>query len=314
MRRLLPLLLTPLLVAAAPVPAKPLRVVVLSDFNGSYGSTAYPAALTRSVGRIVREWRPDLVLSAGDLIAGQQASLTDARVRAMWAAFDRDVHAPLREAGIPFAAALGNHDAGLSRDRRLAAEYWREHAPKLNYVERANFPFRSSFTFGGSLFVAVLDASGPNVGADQRAWLARQLATPQARRAGIRLVLGHLPLAGVSEGKNKPGEVIRDPLPLREVMEEGQVLAYVSGHHAAFYPGRLGGLNVLASGGIGGRHYVGHPGTARSTVTLLSLNTAQGTATFQTFDADTGADVRTASLPARLSGLGGPLVRVNDLE
>ncbi|WP_216328396.1 metallophosphoesterase family protein [Deinococcus aestuarii] len=314
MRRLLPLLLVPLLVGAAPAPASPLRVVILSDFNGAYGSTAYPAALTRSVGRIVREWKPDLVLSAGDLIAGQKAALTDARVRAMWAAFDRDVRAPLDKAGIPFAFTLGNHDASLRRDRRLAAEYWRGHAPELNYVERANFPFRYTFTFGGRLFVAVLDASGPNVGADQRAWLARQLATPEAREAGIRLVVGHLPLAGVSGGKNKPGEIIRDPLPLRKIMEEGRVLAYVSGHHAAFYPGRLGGLNVLASGGIGGRDYVGHPRTARSTVTLLSLDTAGGTATFKTFDADTGAEVKMASLPARLNGLGGSLVRVDELK
>ncbi|WP_102127648.1 metallophosphoesterase family protein [Deinococcus planocerae] len=315
MRHLLPLLLVPLLVGAAPAPASPLRIVILSDFNGSYGSTTYPAALRRSVDRIVREWRPDLMLSAGDLIAGQKVSLTDARVRAMWAAFDRDVRAPLGEAGIPFAFTLGNHDASLQRDRKLAADYWRGHAPKLDYVERAHFPFRYTFTFGnGRLFVAVLDASGPNVGADQRLWLVRQLATPEARRAGIRLVLGHLPLAGVSGGKNKPGEVIRDPLPLRKVMEEGRVLAYVSGHHAAFYPGRLGGLNILASGGIGGRDYVGHPGTARSTVTLLNLDTAEGTAIFKTFDADTGAEVKTASLPEQLNGLGGPLVRVDELK
>lgn len=97
-------------------------------------------------------------------------------------------------------------------------------------------------------------------------------------------------------------------------MEEGRVLAYVSGHHAAFYPGRLGGLNVLASGGIGGRDYVGYPGTARSTVTLLSLDTTEGSATFKTFAADTGAEMKTASLPTRLNGLGGPLVRVEELK
>ncbi|GGR51671.1 metallophosphoesterase [Deinococcus seoulensis] len=314
----LPLLLLPLLLSAAPVsPAlpDPVRVAILSDFNGPYGSTSYPPALGRSVTRIVNDWRPDAVLSAGDLIAGQKASLTDAQVRAMWAAFDRDVHAPLNRAGIPFAFTPGNHDASLPRDRREARTYWQAHPPALTFVDRADFPFRSSFTLGGgTVFVATLDASGPVVDAAQRAWLAAQLASAPARAAGIRLVLGHLPLAGVSEGKNRAGEVIRDAGPLRQVMQEGRVLAYVSGHHAAYYPGQLGSLNVLASGGIGGRNYVGYPGTARSTVTLLTLHPAAGSATFQTVDADTGQPVQTSSLPARLDGLGGPLNRVNDFR
>ncbi|GGM12562.1 metallophosphoesterase family protein [Deinococcus aerophilus] len=298
--------------ALPPAGPPPLRVVVLSDFNGPYGSVTYPAALSRTVQRTVNEWKPDLVLSAGDLIAGQKASLSDARVRAMWAAFDREVGAPLKTAGSPFAFTLGNHDASLARDRREAAAYWQAHVPALTYVDRRAFPFRYSFTFGGGrLFVAVLDASGPQVSPEQRTWLAGQLATPQAQAAGVRLVMGHLPLAGVSAGKNVAGEVIHDPTPLRQIMEQGRVLAYLSGHHAAYYPARLGGLNVLASGGIGGRDYVGVPGTARSTVTVLSVDTAAGHATFQTFDAETGQAVATSALPTRISGLGGPLIRVD---
>ena len=319
MRALLPLLLPPLLLGAAPAPlGDVVRVAVLSDFNGSYGSTAYPAALHRSVKRIVEDWKPDAVLSAGDLIAGQKASLTDAQVRAMWAAFERDVHAPFRRAGIPFGFTLGNHDASLARDRREAAAYWKAHPSALNFVDRADFPFRSSFTLkspsGRSLFVASLDAGGPNVNAEQRAWLAGQLASPAARGAEARVVLGHLPLAGISAGKNRPGEVIREAQPLREVMERGQVLAYISGHHAAYYPGRVGRLNVFASGGIGGRDYLGHPGTARSTLSLLTFDLRAGRATFRTVDAETGAEVRAASLPARIDGLGGPVTRVEELQ
>ncbi|WP_291429811.1 metallophosphoesterase [Deinococcus sp.] len=340
---LLPLFLLPLLLSAAPAPALApapapalaftpalagdVRVAILSDFNGPYGSTAYPPALGRSVARIVNDWRPDAVLSAGDLIAGQKASLTDTQVRAMWAAFDRDVRAPLNRAGIPFAFTLGNHDASLLRDRREARTYWQAHPPALAFVNRADFPFRSSFTLGGgTVFVAILDAAGPVVDAGQRAWLAAQLASAPARAASIRLVMGHLPLAGVSEGKNRVGEVIRDAGPLRQVMQDGRVLAYISGHHAAYYPGRLGtpgqlasagqpgGLNVLASGGIGGRDYVGHPGTARSTLTLLTLHPATGRATFQTVDADTGQPIQTDSLPARIVGLGGTMNRVSDFR
>lgn len=317
MRRLV--LLLPLLLSAAPLSpsAQPVRLAILGDFNGPYGSTTYPAPLARSVTRIVNEWQPDAVLSPGDLIGAQQASLGDAQVRAMWAAFDREVREPLTRAGIPFAFTLGNHDASprSPRDRREAATYWAAHVPPLAFVDRAAFPFRFSFTLGsGAVFVASLDASGPDVSAGQRAWLAAQLASPAARAAGARLVLGHLPLAGVSAGKNRPGEVLRDAPALRQIMEAGRVLAYVHGHHAAFYPARLGRLNVLSAGGIGGRDYVGHPGTARSTVTLLTVWPAQGRATFETVDAATGQPVDPASLPARLDGLNGPLVRVRDFR
>ena len=332
MRALLPVLLVlPTAAAlqpspsASPAPA-PLRVAVLSDFNGAYGATMYPAALGRVMNRVLNVWRPDAVLSAGDLIAGQKASLTDAQVRAMWAAFDRNVGAPLSNARIPFGFTLGNHDAGLARDRREAAAYWNAHTPALKFVDRAAFPFRFSFTLGGGrVFVVSLDAAGPQVDAAQRAWLARELARPEARGAGLRLVLGHLPLAGVSTGKNRPGEVIREADALRGVMERGGVNLYVHGHHAAFYPARLGGsavsgagtgagLNVLSSGGIGGRDYLGFPGTARSTVTLLTLWPEQGRVTFQTYDADTGQEMKTAALPPRIDGLGGPLVRVSEFR
>lgn len=309
------LLLTPGLLGAAPPAPDVVRVVVLSDFNGAYGSTTYPPAVKRVVGRIVNEWQPDAVLSAGDLIAGQKASLTDAAVQTMWAAFDRDVQGPLARAGIPFAFTLGNHDASLARDRREAQAYWTAHPPAVAFADRAAFPFRFSFTLGGgSVFVVSLDAAGPQVSGEQRAWLRAQLASPAARRAGIRLVLGHLPLAGVSAGKNRPGEVLAGAAELRQIMEAGEVLAYVHGHHAAYYPARLGGLNVLSSGGIGGRDYVGAPGTARSTVTLLTLRPGDGRATFQTFDAETGREVPTASLPAALNGLNGPLRRVTDFR
>ncbi len=42
-------------------------------------------------------------------------------------------------------------------------------------------------------------------------------------------------------------------------MKKGHALAYVSGHHAAAYPGRWNGVNLLATGGIGGRDYLGQP-------------------------------------------------------
>ncbi len=300
------LLLLALLLTTSP--ALGLRLVLLSDFNGRYGSTTYPPAVQKNVARIVGDWKPDLVLSAGDLIAGQKASLTPRQVQAMWQGFEKTVREPLQRAGIPFAFTLGNHDASLPGDRREAAAYWKGHVPPLNFVDRGQFPFRYSFRVQ-NVFVAVLDATGPQVGAEQQAWLAAQLQTPQARAARFRLVVGHLPLAGISREKNRPGEVIAQAGALRQVMEGGGVTAYIHGHHAAYYPGRLGGLNVLSSGGIGGRDYVGFPGTARSVVTVLDVQ--DDGIRLTAYDADSGEVIPGAQLPGRTEGLGGPVVRVD---
>lgn len=329
MRRLLPLLLL-LLPSAAPAPTAPpasaapapFRAVLLSDFNGPYGATTYPAPLKRVMDRVLNEWRPDLLLSAGDVIGGQKASLPDERRRAMWAAFDRDVAAPLRNAGIPFAFAVGNHDGSsaggpgrfaFAADRAALEAYWTApgHAPALDFVDRSRFPFAYTFVFRG-VFFAVVDASSAEL--QDRAWLEAQLASPTARAAAMRVVVGHLPLFGLTVGRSKAGEVLRGGDDLRAAFERLGVHSYVSGHHAAFYPGRRGKLNLLASGGIGGRDFVGFPGTARSTVTVLEVDPAARVVRWRTHDADTGKEVAAADLPARIDGYGGSITRTGELR
>lgn len=293
--------------------AQALRLALLSDFNGSYGSVTYPAATRRSVERIIHEWRPDLVLTVGDLIAGQKASQTDAQVRAMWQGFDREVYAPLLRSGIPFAPAMGNHDASLPRDRAEAQRYWQAHLPALEYLDRRHFPFYYSYSLhSGEVFIAVLDAATPEVNETQRAWLTAQLASDAARKARFRLVVGHLPLAGISREKNRPGEILRGAQELRQIMERGKVTAYIHGHHAAYFAGKLGELNIISSGGIGGRDYVGYPGTARSVVTVLDVQPQA--IHLSAFDADSGNAIQPEELPARIDGLGGPVTRVSELR
>lgn len=300
----------------------PFRAVVLSDFNGPYGSTTYPAPLARVLARTVNEWKPDLFLSAGDVIGGQKRSLSDANVRAMWNAFDRSVAAPLREAGIPYAFAVGNHDGSsaksgavfsFARDRSLLAQYWNApgHAPKLDFADRSKFPFAYSFRFH-DVFFAVVDASS-NVLQD-RAWLEGQLSSKTAQAAAMRVVIGHLPLYGVSVPRNNPGNVLRGAEELRAMFEKYGVQVYVSGHHAAYFPGRRGTLNVLATGGIGGHDYVGFPGTARSTVTVADFDPAARVVRLTTYDAASGAEIDPNSLPTRINGVNGAVERVRDLR
>lgn len=288
------------------------RWVVLGDFNGPYGSLTYPAPVARVLAAITGVWRPDLLLSPGDVIAGQSRSLAAADLASMWQAFDDGVAAKLRSADIPYAFAPGNHDASsltgpggdyqFPLDRDAAAAYWGQemYAANLDYLERADFPFNYTFA-AGRTFVAVIDASSPTVDAAQRAWLGTALASPAARSAKLRVVVGHLPLVAVAEGRDGAGEVLGDAEQLAELFSAGAVDLYISGHHAAYYPGRLGELELLFAGGIGARRLLGDDGPPRSTVTVVDVWYQPLQLVYTTYDAATLEPLAAESLPAALS-------------
>lgn len=326
---LLPALLSILLAAACTSPrtgaerdGDGLRVVVVSDLNGRYGSTAYEPAVHRAVALIRERWRPDLVLAAGDLVAAQKPALTDAEVRAMWAAFDAAVGAPLREAGIPFGFTLGNHDGSAypahARDRRLAVAHWTDpaHRPGVAFVDSTHFPVYYSVRQGG-LFVLAWDASyAGTADADaMMAWVEDQLASDAARSARHRLVLGHLPLYAVAEGRDRPGEVLDDADRLRALLERYDVDTYVSGHHHAYYPGRRGALELLytAALGQGPRLLLGHDAPPYQAVTVIDLPADGGPARYATYAFRDGASepvrVETRMLPPVVQGHNGYVVR-----
>ncbi|HSJ05109.1 MAG TPA: metallophosphoesterase [Longimicrobiales bacterium] len=301
------------------------RVAVISDLNSAYGSTTYGPEVGRAVALLREEWRPHVVLAAGDLIAGQRPSLTDDNVRAMWTAFDSVVAAPLREAGIPFGFTLGNHDASPypdhRRDRSFAIEHWRRIGTDagLRYIDDLHFPLYYSFR-AGPVFVAVWDAAWEGTASDTAVihWLRQQLADERARGAAFRIVLGHLPLFSVAEGRDRPGEVLADTEKLLALLRELDVDMYISGHHHAYYPARHGGLELLHAGAVGdgSRPLLGRSEPSPRTVTLLDFHGAGGGFTLTTFALDGESPLRhvsTESLPPSLTGIRGTIHR-RDLD
>ena len=321
--------------AFAQTPANPprgdLRVVLLSDFNGSYGVTDYSPVVARVAETTVQVWQPDLFLSAGDVIAGQKASLPDARFAEMWEAFDRAIARLLRDAGIPYAFAVGNHDGSslrradgnfvYAREREAAEAYWLgpQHEAHLTYHDRADFPFNYSFVFvppdrpDQSVFILFWDASSATITEAQRAWVEGELESPAAQEAALRLVVGHLPLYGVSAEKNKSGEVLVDGDALRELLERHGVHTYISGHHAAYFPGKRGALELLHTGGVGARGLLGSDTPPRSTVTVMDVDFEPLDVRYTTFDVFSFDVIPLESLPERLNGLNGAIIR-RDLE
>ena len=76
-------------------PAFAQKIVIISDINGSYGSTEYHSRVHNAVEAIIK-LKPDLVISAGDMVAGQKQPLLDQEhLDRMWASFNRVVADPL---------------------------------------------------------------------------------------------------------------------------------------------------------------------------------------------------------------------------
>lgn len=249
--------------------ADPLRVVVISDLNGSYGSTTYSPRVAAAVERIIA-LNPDLVIATGDMVAGQRKpNLSQKQVRAMWAAFHRTVSDPLAAAGIPFAVTPGNHDAsaygGFEHEREIYRDEWLRRKPDLRFVDGDGYPFFYAFDMGGVRFVS-LDATtlGP-LRSGQAARLERLGAGDQ------RLItFSHLPLWPFAQKREK--EIIGDKA-LEALYHRIGVTMHLSGHHHAYYPGKKDGVMYISQGNLGGgaRRLIGESRRSPNSFTLLEF-------------------------------------------
>lgn len=301
------------------------RLAVFSDINSAYGSTDYIQEVTDAM-RLIPDWQPDLVLCAGDMVAGQKRSLTQTDIQAMWNGFDQFVYTPIRQAGLPFAVTVGNHDASsvisngtyaYALERDLAKAYWTtpERSLGIEFVDRSGFPFYYSFV-QNDIFYLVWDASSATISPQEIAWAEQSLASEVAQQAKLRLVMGHLPLYAISQGRDTPGEFLTNAEQLRSQLESYNVHTYISGHHHAYYPGRVGNLQLLNCGALGSgpRTWLGSTAGAIHTLTIMDITfdpSAPGGASvvYTTYDMTTQQEVPLTQLPQSITGPTGRLVR-----
>ena len=303
-------------------PRGDLRMVVMSDLNGVYGSTDYDPEIDKTIA-LIPFWNPDLVLCSGDMIAGQDLTLTPDQINAMWSAFDEHVAAPLRTAGLPYGFTIGNHDAsgalGLNdsplfqQERDLASAYWQapEHNPGVEFVDRFEFPFYYTFRRDDVFFLS-WDGSSSRIPADKLAWVEESLASEAAQTAKVRILIGHLPLYAVAVGRDQPGEVMDNADQLRALLEKYNVHTYISGHHHAYYPGHRGNLQLLHMGiiGSGPRPLIDSdlPPWKALTVLDIDFDTPELTR-YTTYDIQTMALIEYGQLPRFLAGHNGIVLR-----
>ncbi|MDX9722716.1 MAG: metallophosphoesterase [Myxococcota bacterium] len=245
------------------------RVALVSDLNGRYGSTTYGDDVHAALARIL-EMRPSLVVSVGDMVAGQKAGLD---YPLMWEAFHSTFSDPLKEAGIPFAIIPGNHDASafpeFAEEREHYAAAWEERMPQVDWVDSAHYPFYYAFEHKGVLMLA-LDATVPGpLDAEQRGWLRGVLSNAPVSQP--KLMFSHLPLVSFTERKRT--DTVRDP-ELEQMIRDYGVEIFVSGHHHSYYEARVDGIRMLSVGCLGGGPQPLYGQEERSPKTLLVLERA----------------------------------------
>ena len=316
-RQMLQLLLgTGLGAAAMPALAKPqapLRIGLISDLNSGYGSTSYIPAVHQGLHQLIA-LQPNLVVCAGDMVAGQKHGLTLQQLDAMWSSFEAAVLQPLRIAGIPLLPTIGNHDGspGFKADRDAVRRFWMPIRSQigLDFIDASQFPFHYTVSQQG-LFWLIWDASSAHIPENQLIWAKHQLASSASTRAMARFVVGHLPLVGVGENKDRAGEILNQEHVLQNLMETANVNAYISGHHHAWFSGRRGQLDLIQLGALGSgpRRLLQGGSAPQQTFTLLEINGPGNRITETTYSVATGRPLPWSSLPSTLNTRRGRLSR-----
>ncbi|MBW4667370.1 MAG: metallophosphoesterase [Cyanomargarita calcarea GSE-NOS-MK-12-04C] len=302
------------------------RLVVISDLNSVYGSTDYDPEVDKGIA-LIPFWKPDMVVCSGDMVAGQSPTLSEPQIKAMWAAFDEHVAAPLRRAKLPYGFTIGNHDASsavgikgnflFQKERDLASAYWNdpEHDPGVKFIDKFEFPFYYTFEYKDIFFMA-WDGSSSRIPKDKLQWVEKTLASPKAQAAKMRILLSHLPLYAVAVGRNQPGDVIDNADEMREMLERYQVHTYISGHHHSYYPGHRGKLQLLHMGivGSGPRPLIDAKTPPWKALTVVDINfKSPELTTYTTYDIRTLKVIKNEQLPRFLAGHNGIVLR-RDVE
>ena len=253
---------------ARPQENRLVRLAIIADINGSYGTDQYDSDVIRSIDMIIED-RPDIVINAGDMVAGQKPKLN---YRKMWAGFHTTVTERLLEAGIPMAQVPGNHDASaypaFAVERETYIDEWNTHKPDLDYVDDSHYPLYYAFRVNGILFIGLDATTLDPLDDEQYAWLEHQLKSNPTPYPAV--IIQHVPLYPITT--IKPKEILRDAR-LHPLYAQYGVQLIIAGHQQAYFPARLDGVTYIHSGALGGgpRPVRQNNGVDPKTLTFIDL-------------------------------------------
>jgi 3',5'-cyclic AMP phosphodiesterase CpdA len=190
-----------------------------------FSSGQVPASFATVVARLT-ELAPRFVVVAGDATVGNEDDGVGAdKVRLWWQSFQQAL-GPLRAAGIPVLAIAGNHDYYTAAHRSEYLAAWptlaSDFAAVAPLLDGGNPPLCYALDLDGVhlSFIHTVDQKLEPEVAD---WLRRDLEA--AASAGLRLVIGHVPLVSMI---GRTSETFKAQL--GSLLAQGQVAAYFSGH------------------------------------------------------------------------------------
>jgi predicted phosphodiesterase len=288
-------------------------IALISDLNGRYGSTGYHERVDQAIDAVIA-LQPDLVLSAGDMVAGQkQPKLDQQWLDAMWREFSTTVTSRLGSAQIPLLVTAGNHDGSgypaFALERERYAAHWSAHEPGIEILPGSEWPWRYAARLGGVLLIT-FDGTRPGLLPETEKRFIAAMLTAHAPDARATIVFAHLPMWPLARGREK--EIIADP-DLLELLHGGGVDVYASGHHHLFFPGiDSGGMLHLGVGALGGNARAFSGGRERQPHGFALLTFAdQGLRVSARIAPDYRRAPQTASLPALIDGPLGALHRLD---
>lgn len=290
------------------------KILVISDLNGSYGSTQYSEDVANVIAKIPAI-KPDLILCGGDMVAGQKMSLTAENIQAMWHSFNETILKPIAKEKIPFGFTIGNHDASPNflKERAAAKQFWMNEmkSTHLDFVDSANYPFYYSFIQQGVFFMS-WDASAAKIKPEIYDWMKKQLDQKKAKKAKLRIVLGHLPLYAIVKDKNKPGEVNANPDSALQFFRNNNIDLYISGHQHAYFPAHKNGVQLLNLGciGDGPRQILGHDVAPKKVYTVITIpNGKPKKFSYESWMPTSSIQVNQKDLPDSVVGFNGTIKR-----
>jgi predicted MPP superfamily phosphohydrolase len=245
------------------------KIVVISDLNGSYGSTKYSDNVHQAVESIIKE-KPDLILSTGDMVAGQKKELD---YQKMWNSFHQSVTDKFLQNHLTFVPSIGNHDGSAypnyKEERELYIKEWNKYKPSLEYLDDSHYPLYFSFTKMNILFIALDSTKTDEFDKKQLLWLEKQLITNQKFKT--KILFGHVPYYQIVESKNKMNFESQEFI---EILKKYNVQFFLTGHQHAFYPGFDGVTLHLSQAclGSGPRSYLNQNELNQKSYTLIETN------------------------------------------
>jgi len=296
---------------------KPIKIAVISDLNGSYGSTKYNKQIPEVISHII-DIKPDVIISTGDMIAGQRLRplLKRPQLEAMWTAFHLNVSDALNEAKLPFAITAGNHDGSLSKqfhlERKIYQEQWLKRVPDVHFIDRSNYPFYYAFEIKNILFISLDATTVGHLSKKQFTWLETMLKNSKDKYRH-HIAFSHLPVWPFTQSRER--DIIGDP-GLESLLQQYNVNLYLSGHHHAFYPGYKDGITHVSQAclGSGLRQYIGTSQRSRRGFTMIEIDKNNNVVIngYDSSDLNTAIDIK--RLPEKITSQYATLIRIDLID